>query len=66
HTWRKEKAQARGVESDVILSRDCLWAIAFKNPQQPEELSQIEQLGEWRRQTYGTDIINLLRNHNGG
>lgn len=66
HTWRKEKAQARGVESDVILSRDCLWAIAFKNPQQPEELSQIEQLGEWRRQMYGTDIIKLLRNQNGG
>ncbi|GIK58786.1 MAG: ribonuclease D [Chloroflexota bacterium] len=66
HIWRKEKAQVRGVESDVILSRDCLWAIAFKNPRQPEELSQIEQLGEWRRQMYGTDIIKLLQNHTGG
>ncbi|NJN53415.1 MAG: hypothetical protein HC804_00880, partial [Anaerolineae bacterium] len=63
HTWRKEKAQARGVESDVILSRDCLWALAHLNPQQGEQLAQVEQLGEWRRQTYGAEIIQLLQNH---
>lgn len=61
HTWRKAKAQARGVESDVILSRDAMWALARNNPQTVAELTQIEQLGPWRRQTYGEEIIRLLR-----
>lgn len=65
HTWRKEKAQARGVESDVIISRDCLWALAHQNPQDPEELAKVNQLGAWRRQTYGSEIIKLLQNHTG-
>jgi ribonuclease D len=63
HTWRKEKAQARGVESDVILSRDCLWAVAYQNPQHSEELATIEELGAWRRKTYGPEILKLLQNH---
>ncbi|MCL4261827.1 MAG: HRDC domain-containing protein [Anaerolineae bacterium] len=66
HTWRKEKAQARGVESDVILSRDSLWALAHQNPQTREELAGIERLGEWRRYTYGPEILKLLQNHTGG
>lgn len=66
HTWRKEKAQARGVESDVIVSRDCLWALAHQNPQNPEELARVDQLGAWRRQTYGQEIIQILQNHYNG
>jgi ribonuclease D len=66
HTWRKEKAQARGVESDVILSRDCLWALAHLNPQHSEQLAQVEELGDWRRRTYGQEIIQVLQNHHGG
>ena len=28
HTWRKDRARARGVESDVILPRTALWDLA--------------------------------------
>ncbi len=38
HTWRKETARERGVESDVIMSRDALWALAQSNPQSLEEI----------------------------
>jgi ribonuclease D len=62
HTWRKEKAQARGVESDVILGREMLWTIAHQNPQTMEQLAQIEQLGEWRCKTYGEEILRVLGN----
>ncbi|MCP4359545.1 MAG: hypothetical protein GY796_16165 [Chloroflexi bacterium] len=61
HTWRKKTAQARGVESDVIISRDALWAIARKNPRSTAQLTQIEEIGDWRRQTYGDEIIQLLK-----
>lgn len=60
HTWRKELAKERGVESDVIMSRDALWAIAWQNPQSLEELAQIEEIGVWRCGTYGADLIRLL------
>lgn len=63
HNWRKQRAQRRGVESDVILSRDTLWAIARQNPQTTEELAQFVDIGAWRCQAYGDDIIKLLSNH---
>lgn len=61
HTWRKNRAVSRGVESDVILSRDAMWQIARQNPQSVEELAQIELVGDWRCQEYGEEIIQLLQ-----
>ncbi|MBK8905084.1 MAG: HRDC domain-containing protein [Anaerolineaceae bacterium] len=61
HTWRKNTASQRGVESDVIISRDALWAIALQNPQTEAELQQIEEVGTWRGKTYGQEILAVLR-----
>ncbi|PIE81986.1 MAG: 3'-5' exonuclease [Chloroflexi bacterium] len=61
HYWRKTRAQKRGVESDVILSRDCLWDIARQNPHSADDLFHIETLGTWRRQTYGKEILSVLQ-----
>lgn len=61
HYWRKTRAKKRGVESDVILSRDCLWDIARQNPHSPDDLTHIETLGNWRRQTYGEEILDVLQ-----
>lgn len=61
HNWRKTTAQKRGVESDVILSRDAMWSIARQNPQDQQQMSQIEQIGNWRCQAYGAEIIQLLQ-----
>ena len=61
HTWRKERGNARGVESDVIVSRDTLWALAHANPRSREELTEIAGLGPWRRERYGDEILALLR-----
>lgn len=63
HNWRKLCAQKRGVESDVILSRDTLWAIARHNPHTLNELAQLDKMGVWRCRTYGQDILKLLHNH---
>ncbi len=57
--WRKEKGVQRGVESDVILSRDAMWALARANPGSRDELDGI--LGPWRARTYGDEILSLLR-----
>jgi len=60
HNWRKERARRRGVESDVIVSRNTLWQLAQHNPQSEQELAQIECLGTWRREAYGEDILRAL------
>jgi ribonuclease D len=53
HQWRKTRAKARGVESDVIIPRDALWELARRNPRTTEALETIETLGPWRRGTTG-------------
>ncbi len=60
HTWRRETAAARGVESDVIISRNALWDIARRNPASVDDLRDICGLGPWRRQTYGSALVALL------
>ena len=61
HTWRKQRARARGVESDVILPRTALWDLARRPPRSVGELAGIADLGPWRRETYGDEILALLR-----
>ena len=60
HRWRKTRAQARGVESDVIVGREALWAIAQANPQSLADLQALDVLGPWRLATYGEEIMRLL------
>lgn len=60
HTWRKERAKARGVESDVILPRTALWDLARRPPRTRGDLAHIADFGPWRRDTYGDEILALL------
>ena len=60
HTWRKDRARARGVESDVILPRTALWDLARRQPRTHGELAHIADFGPWRRETYGEEILRLL------
>lgn len=60
HTWRKDRARLRGVESDVILSRAALLDLARRPPRTHDELTNIEAFGPWRRKTYGEEILALL------
>lgn len=61
HNWRKETAVSRGVESDVILSRQALWDIAGGNPSTMTALAKIKSIGQWRCQTYGEEILAVLQ-----
>nr|MBN1230223.1 HRDC domain-containing protein [Anaerolineae bacterium] len=62
HQWRKEKASDRRVPSDVILSREVLWELAHAAPQSHQDLQEIAHLGQWRRQTYGDEILRVVAN----
>ena len=60
HQWRKARARKRGVESDVIMSREALWAIAQNPPGSLEELVALDTLGPWRLATYGREVLELI------
>lgn len=60
HAWRKHRAQQRGVESDVIVSKQTLWDLAVNAPECPEDLTTIRGLGPWRLATYGDEILDVI------
>ncbi|MCA0457232.1 MAG: HRDC domain-containing protein [Chloroflexi bacterium] len=59
--WRRERAEQRGVESDVIISKDTLWDLAFKAPTTIAEMQDISGLGPWRLATYGDELAVLIQ-----
>jgi len=59
--WRKQVADERGVDADVIVSNAILWALAEYPPHTVEDLSRVEGFGEWKRQAYGEAILEALR-----
>ncbi len=58
--WRREVAEHRGVDPDVILPNSALWAIAQKPPRTPDDLLHVPGIGPWRRDHYGPAILRLL------
>ena len=60
HSWRKERAIERGVESDIIISKQALWDIAHRVPLSLEEMREVTGLGPWKIDHYGHEILQLL------
>jgi ribonuclease D len=58
--WRKHRAAARGVETDVIVSNDVLFAAARKNPRTLEALIAASELSPWKVKTYGEEMLAVL------
>lgn len=58
--WRKQAAQRRGVDTDVIISNATLMALAHKRARSESDFDGIDGLGPWRRRTYGQVILDVL------
>jgi ribonuclease D len=63
--WRKQRAEARGVENDVIISNDVLTALARKNPRTLDALIAATDLGPWKTREYGEEMLQVLRGKRG-
>ncbi len=59
--WRKARALERGVESDVIIAKDALWALAERDPDSLDNMNEIPGLGPWRLEVYGAEMLDVLR-----
>jgi ribonuclease D len=58
--WRKARAAQRGVETDVIVSNDTLYAIARKNPKTLDTLIEVTGLGPWKAREYGEELLAVV------
>ena len=59
--WRKQRAIARGVDPDVIVSNDVLFAAARESPQTIDSLVAVSNLGQWKSKEYGEEILKAMR-----
>jgi ribonuclease D len=59
--WRKQRAEARGVENDVIVSNDVLHELARKNPHTMEAIVAATGLGPWKTREYGEEMLAVLQ-----
>ncbi len=59
--WRNSLAAKRGVEPDVIMNNQTLMNIAHRNPRSMKTLTRIGVLGDWQRETYGEELLEILK-----
>jgi ribonuclease D len=58
--WRKRTAEKMGVESDIVLPKPFMHAIAEKNPHTLDELSELMPDSPWRLIQFGRDLLTLV------
>jgi ribonuclease D len=58
--WRKKIAQEIKVESDIVLPRPYLFALAEKPPKNGRELGERMAGSPWRAAQYGSQILRVL------
>ncbi|MBE2267435.1 MAG: HRDC domain-containing protein [Anaerolinea sp.] len=59
--WRKNRALQRGVESDVIISKDALWSLAEHAPKTLDAMGRVPGMSAWRVATYGAEILEVIQ-----
>jgi len=59
--WRRRTGQDWGVESDVILPRDVMEALAQAAPREIAELDEVMASVPWRKSQFGKKILSALQ-----
>jgi ribonuclease D len=59
--WRNAAAQARGVEPDIVLTNQTLWAIAQRRPRSRTELAGAGLLAPWQVDEFGEEVLAVLK-----
>ncbi len=64
--WRKEVAQKMHVESDIVLPKPWMHAIAERNPATLAKLAELMPQSPWRTATFGKEILKILHEKRAG
>jgi ribonuclease D len=60
--WRKQQAQALGLESDLILPKAWMQTIAERAPHTLDELANLMPESPWRLEKFGPAILKIIEN----
>lgn len=60
-TWRNAAAERRGVEPDLVLTNQSLWAVANRNPHERADLAREGLLARWQIEEFGNDLLAVVR-----
>jgi ribonuclease D len=58
--WRNATAEAKGVEPDIVLNNEALWAVANANPRTQAELADDGLLATWQVNEFGRDLLAVV------
>ncbi|MFN8486870.1 MAG: HRDC domain-containing protein [Caldilineaceae bacterium] len=58
--WRAKVAEERGVALDIIFNNSTLVELAQRLPRNQAEILEIPEIGPWKAQTYGPDLLAML------
>ena len=59
--WRNVAAEERGVEPDIVLTNNTLWAVACQNATSRAELLADDILARWQVNEFGNDLLEVMR-----
>ncbi|MEJ2734243.1 MAG: HRDC domain-containing protein [Anaerolineae bacterium] len=59
--WRNARAKARGVEPDLVLTNQTLWAVAHRSPRNHADLADNGLLARWQVDEFGDDLLKVVR-----
>jgi ribonuclease D len=59
--WRNAVAEARGVEPDIVLTNQLLWAVAYRNPRTRADLARDDLLARWQMDEFGDSLLSIVR-----
>jgi ribonuclease D len=60
-SWRNATAEARGVEPDIVLANQFLWAVAQRNPRHKRDLSGDGLLASWQVEEFGDELLAVVK-----
>jgi ribonuclease D len=59
--WREVKAKKLEMDPALICNNSLITTIAIQNPAATESLEAIKEMKNWQRETFGKDIVTVLR-----
>lgn len=60
-SWRNATAEARGVEPDIVLTNQILWAVAYRNPRSLADLTRDDLLARWQVDEFGKELLAVIK-----
>jgi len=58
--WRAQRAEARGVDPDIVLNNETLMLIARACPDSREALAALGAVGAWKIEEYGAELLRIV------